>query len=140
MKIAIREIPSAGLEFSKEVPLEEIGLSPEDVESVRALNVVAKVERVGDTVLAHAKIKGKFSFVCSRCLETVERDDLGAFDFDYKIEKGVEAIDLGEDIRQELILSQPSRILCRDDCQGLCAGCGANLNKEKCKCSNDSRD
>ena len=28
----------------------------------------------------------------------------------------------------------PIRILCRPDCRGLCAKCGANLNSDKCDC------
>ncbi len=29
----------------------------------------------------------------------------------------------------------PEQILCRADCAGLCAGCGANLNDEECRCA-----
>jgi uncharacterized protein len=30
--------------------------------------------------------------------------------------------------RDALVLALPTRLLCRDDCQGLCSVCGANLN------------
>jgi len=29
------------------------------------------------------------------------------------------------------------RILCREDCKGLCPGCGANLNIEPCRCEKE---
>ena len=30
--------------------------------------------------------------------------------------------------------------LCKDDCEGLCQGCGANLNRETCACSQIAND
>ena len=30
--------------------------------------------------------------------------------------------------RDALVLALPARLLCRDDCRGLCSVCGANLN------------
>ncbi|MCX5681113.1 MAG: DUF177 domain-containing protein [Candidatus Omnitrophica bacterium] len=43
-------------------------------------------------------------------------------------------MDVGEDIREEIILGFPDKVLCAEECKGLCAGCGANLNNEKCQC------
>ena len=37
-------------------------------------------------------------------------------------------------------LSLPAKILCREDCAGLCPGCGANLNREPCTCPPPSPD
>ena len=42
--------------------------------------------------------------------------------------------DLTDDIRENLLLSMPMRIKCKEDCKGLCFSCGANLNREKCSC------
>jgi uncharacterized protein len=44
-------------------------------------------------------------------------------------------LDLGELIREELLLAAPSKSLCRPDCKGLCGGCGAELNREPCRCA-----
>ncbi len=44
-------------------------------------------------------------------------------------------LDLGEAVREALLLAVPLRPLCRDDCRGLCAGCGADLNHESCRCA-----
>lgn len=35
---------------------------------------------------------------------------------------------------EELVLALPDHVLCRDDCAGLCAGCGENLNTGVCRC------
>jgi uncharacterized protein len=43
-------------------------------------------------------------------------------------------LDLSAWARDSLALSLPAKILCREDCAGLCAGCGANLNVEPCRC------
>lgn len=36
--------------------------------------------------------------------------------------------------RDAVVLALPDQILCREDCAGLCASCGANLNREPCRC------
>jgi uncharacterized protein len=43
-------------------------------------------------------------------------------------------IDLTPLIREQILLSLPLRPLCTEECRGLCAGCGVNLNKEACRC------
>ena len=42
-------------------------------------------------------------------------------------------LDLREGLRQYILMSEP-RPLCRDDCAGLCARCGADLNAGPCEC------
>lgn len=37
-------------------------------------------------------------------------------------------------IREDILLSLPTKILCRDDCKGICPYCGANLNEKQCNC------
>jgi len=43
-------------------------------------------------------------------------------------------IDLTEAIRQYALLATPMKPLCREDCAGLCPGCGRNLNLGICDC------
>ncbi|MGI6308751.1 MAG: YceD family protein [Dethiobacteria bacterium] len=49
-------------------------------------------------------------------------------------------LDLSEYFRQLFLMSQPLKILCREDCKGLCPLCGANKNKEQCSCQQDEVD
>lgn len=87
---------------------------------------------------------------CARCLEDVP----GSFSFD--VERTVATPDMLADLPEDRIdefavvedgfldidelllelleLSMPMRFLCKEDCRGLCAGCGRNLNKENCTC------
>ena len=37
-------------------------------------------------------------------------------------------------IRNELLVQWPIRVLCKDDCKGICSRCGANLNVQTCDC------
>ena len=44
-------------------------------------------------------------------------------------------LDTDQLIREQLELALPARVLCREDCRGLCAQCGTNLNLETCQCT-----
>lgn len=49
-------------------------------------------------------------------------------------------IDFAPYVWEVLILSLPDRIVCKDDCAGLCPACGANRNESDCGCTEDGRD
>ncbi len=49
-------------------------------------------------------------------------------------------IDLAPLVRELCLLSLPTKVLCRPDCQGLCQECGANLNEGDCGCAGDEID
>ncbi len=92
--------------------------------------------------------------VCSRCsevfdfpitIESIERQYIYDLpqeniqpDEEYEqINRHSMAIDILPFIREELLLHFPSFPVCSDGCKGLCASCGANLNKKKCSCSQE---
>jgi uncharacterized protein len=45
------------------------------------------------------------------------------------------AIDIGQALRDNLVLALPQRLLCREDCPGICPECGKNLNEGTCGCA-----
>lgn len=45
---------------------------------------------------------------------------------------------LDEYVRQLFVISQIYSPLCKPDCRGLCAGCGADLNESGCSCSDET--
>ena len=49
-------------------------------------------------------------------------------------------LDLTEVLRQGVITEMPMKPLCQPQCLGLCRDCGANLNRETCRCSATNRD
>ena len=49
-------------------------------------------------------------------------------------------LDLAAICWEELMLALPPTPLCRDNCKGLCAGCGVNLNEGMCACTEEEGD
>lgn len=43
-------------------------------------------------------------------------------------------LDLGEYIKTQILISLPMKIICDEDCKGLCSSCGINLNDNTCNC------
>ena len=92
---------------------------------------------------------------CSRCLEPFRLPVNATFDLRYhpfaemsgEEEREVEEddletsyyqddqIDLNELLREQFYLALPMKPLCREDCKGLCAECGTNLNTGTCDCN-----
>jgi uncharacterized protein len=43
-------------------------------------------------------------------------------------------LELGEMLREQVILAEPMQPLCRVACRGLCPVCGQDLNERPCAC------
>ena len=81
---------------------------------------------------------------CVRCLEAAavavrvrarEYQAVSADDEELRTPYLVDGrLDLSAWARDAVVLELPEKILCREDCAGLCAGCGADLNREACTC------
>lgn len=107
----------------------------------------------------HARVTGSVSarvrLSCARCLADFERDVAAAFVVYYtEAVSGAEPDDeielaehdllsasylgdeihVNQEISEQLLMALPVKPLCDDRCQGLCQGCGRDLNKEKCAC------
>lgn len=50
------------------------------------------------------------------------------------------SLDTDELVYSELLMRWPMKILCREDCKGLCNKCGNNLNQEECGCDRTELD
>lgn len=93
----------------------------------------------------HGRVRGE----CRRCLtevrDPVDLDvDAAVFSSDpdaaddadfYPLPERAGAVDIAEVVREELALAaHTQRLLCREDCAGLCPSCGADLNAGPCQC------
>lgn len=134
LRIAVKDILSAGIELSGTISQADLNIRPEEIKSLVPLAVSAKVKRTATAIQALAQTRGKFEYTCGRCLQACEKDFEEVFDFHYPIDPEVSYIDVGEDVREEVILGFPDKVLCQEECKGLCVTCGVDLNKEKCKC------
>ena len=105
-------------------------------------------------------VRGKIGFLavarCSRCLSDVNvRTNLeiklllspseaegkmeSGGDMDYETYRG-RTIDLNDYMREQVNLSLPYKVVCAEDCKGLCSGCGQNLNEQQCGCETRQED
>jgi uncharacterized protein len=110
-------------------------------ESTRGpLKIKFVISLVGNTnVRIKGEIEGIFELVCDRCADSflqnkkIELDEI--FELSKK-ELSDRLVDLDSKVRDIVVMSFPIKILCNENCKGICLGCGVNLNKEKCKCVN----
>jgi uncharacterized protein len=102
----------------------------------------------------HVETIGRF--VCDRCLDEFEStiganyrmtyvydsSDAGEIDKDELtvIHASTNEIKIDEDVRDYVLLAVPLKLLCKEDCAGLCGICGANLNRETCDCPKQETD
>ncbi len=136
----------------------------EDDDKFEIKSFSGRVEKAGDAYVISGKLDMHFSCPCDRCLEPVNMDftedlmitlsPLGEYpDMASSGEEGLtdeeagmyvtpkDHFDISELLREEVLLLVPEKRLCRQDCKGICQGCGAALNSEKCTCvkETDSR-
>lgn len=118
--------------------------------------VNVKVEKSGTQIFLKARVSVQGAFECDRCLTPFGSLLTSSFRMCYVTEgnadsgidpaelqivpPGFSVIDLSDDIRQTVLLSVPLKLLCREDCKGLCPHCGVNLNFRSCTCSESSVD
>lgn len=135
-----------------DVPTPEGGVA-----SCHAL-AIAEITRSGARYDIRTRVTGTVRLECHRCLgafelpvETefeivVHRGDRsappeGAEEDDYLVlAAGEERYDIFPRAREALILEIPIKVLCREDCKGVCPRCGADLNAGKCGCAGSSGD
>jgi len=118
----------------------EIGDS-ECVTPVGGMAYSLKVEAVGTELLVRGEVRQRLRCVCSRCAAVFETEAVDP-DFVYSAEIIAlsDFLDLTEEVREAIILALPGYPVCRDDCQGLCMACGANLNTAACSCRKKGKD
>ena len=105
-------------------------------------------------IRVRASYAGEFEQPCARCLEPVRQRLEGNFDLIFRPagadgRAGEHAITedeaeigyyeesgllLEDAVREQVLLALPGRVLCRQDCKGLCPHCGVNRNLSTCEC------
>ncbi|TAN21890.1 MAG: DUF177 domain-containing protein [Acidobacteria bacterium] len=119
------------------------------------LHFEGKARLVGEGMRLQGHVRGDIAPACARCLEpismTVDRDVDLLYEPEALIGDSAEAeihaadtevaffsgpgVDLEEVAREQILLALPMQPLCKSDCRGLCARCGANLNQGPCPCA-----
>ncbi len=122
--------------------LGDFKLSPDFETST--LKGAIRINRTPQGVLAQADFKAEIPATCVRCLEDflqlIQTDFTELFS--YKSHPTTEMgliipedgnIDFAPLVREFLLLEVPIKLLCREDCKGLCSICGENLNQTVCE-------
>lgn len=154
MRVPVTDLigsPGATRALARAVPVDEFGDDPwgaaEDaIEDPVELDL--HLDAVVDGILVRGALRFEVELACARCLEGQRRSidvDVAELFFDpaklehedddepgYLIIDDLTAIDLSTMVRDALLIDLPVRVLCRDDCQGLCPECGADRNLVDC--------
>lgn len=115
-----------------------------------------EITNLGKKVIRIAgSAKVKTIIPCDRCLEDVPYVFELEFEreVDMKLTEGerresdeeynfLEETNINTDtlIQNELLINWPIRVLCQEDCKGICSNCGANLNHGECGCDRQVLD
>jgi uncharacterized protein len=109
-----------------------------------------RLSRTKEGVLVQAQLNTAVPGECYRCLDTTEHqmnidlEELYVFhssDRNAPFRIGEDAmLDMAPLLREEVLIEASHGALCAPDCQGLCTGCGINLNRNTCDCEVDDID
>ncbi|MBI5837757.1 MAG: DUF177 domain-containing protein [Candidatus Eisenbacteria bacterium] len=155
MELDVKSLPQGPSETVLECRAVELDMDSDAATFEDRVVARFRVTRHGDNVLIHGTGDATVRSDCARCLEPTrqpltaeftayaERRPVGGTKgLDRELEAdnyiffhdGVR-LEVGQVVREALLLALPLRFLCRPDCRGLCPGCGANLNTEPCTCA-----
>ena len=155
-RINISNLSEGIHEYFFEAEPSKIGL---DERFRNLVKIKVRLDKSLRQILLQAKMWAEGEFVCDRCLDNFDwqmekkyamvyiQGDRSTVDL--KKEEEIQAlsadtnyIDLDEDVRQYIQLAIPQKLLCQENCLGICPTCGVNKNNESCFCNaqiSDSR-
>ena len=163
MLIEVAELELHPFDFQEEFPPDAIDLGP-DVRQVTGLKTSGRAQLVEEhhgkrTIIKDIRLQGdlatRLELPCARCLDAVVQDVARTFDLLYRplgtdagneelsvtaaeAEIGYyqgEGVLLEDALREQVLLAVPLKVVCREDCKGLCPTCGKNRNTEPCSCA-----
>jgi uncharacterized protein len=163
MLIELAELELHPVDFQEEFPPDAIDLG-EDLRQLTLLKTSGRAQLVVEhhgkrNVIQDIRLNGELAtrleLLCARCLEPVVQDVTRKFDLLYRplgTDAGNEELSvtvaeaevgyyqgdgllLEDAIREQVLLAVPLKVVCREDCKGLCPTCGKNRNTEPCSCA-----
>lgn len=167
LKITLSLMTENGVSIDTVVPVHELCPECEEVLPLDDVSVEGLLYQVDEEYLFKGNICGIYKHTCDRCLEgtQVPFDLAVLWSFEEGVIKGPleelseddedleeqekreytrvyegDKIDLSPYVWEEIVLTTPSKFLCKEDCAGLCSRCGVNLNLERCICTDGVDD
>lgn len=168
MLIKIHELELHPIDFEEEFRPGVLDFGP-GFRQASALRAAGRAQLVKEHRGKRQKIKDirldgnlatTFELACARCLEPVVQNVAHKFDLLYRPqgadagpeERSVTATEaevsyyqgegllLEDALREQVLLAVPLKVICRENCKGLCPHCGKNLNVEQCSCAEPAED
>lgn len=152
MVVDLRQLFQAA---GEQIPVKyELDLSSYEINQkkpfITPLLVTGRVQNVAGIVSLDYSVSGMMHLSCDRCLTEFERKFSGKYqhilvteletdDEEYIVVEDM-LLDLDELVTLDVVLEYPTKILCSSECKGLCAQCGADLNKGDCGCKQSKGD
>lgn len=168
MLIEIQQLQVHPLDFEEKLAPGQIDFGPELLQTgdLRAAGRAQLVEerhgkhQIIQDIRVNGELTATFQMACARCLEPVTQKLAHKFDLLYrpvgadagKEELSVTAVEaeisyyegdglLLEDVlREQVLLAIPIKVICKEDCKGLCPHCGKSLNLAQCSCEEPVED
>lgn len=147
MRIQIGGLSEGEHEYRFRAEVSELELQ----ESFRGdVEVDVTLEKTGNQLFLRGLVRAKGTFPCDRCTGSFDYPISATYQMYYlpegsdtpqidpaelqTVPYGAGIIDIAEDVRQTVLLAVPLKLLCSEDCEGLCPRCGRNLNIGTCSC------
>ena len=154
MRIELENLEGGKSDFAHVYNPDDLNPVDERVNLIAPATVNGKIQRAGNEVFVNGHVDTRVQVECDRCLKPVEIPVSADFELDYitgseyesssaaeltEAEMSVavfdgEAIDVDEIVKEQILLTVPTRMLCREDCKGICPECGTDRNTGECDC------
>lgn len=116
------------------------------------LHVWGSVSNNGKSLILRARAEGSMQTSCARCMKDITVPV--GFDIDENLVVGESAENVDEDVIvlgdakfdaddivfENFLMNVEGKYLCGEDCRGLCANCGKDLNEGECDCAKQAID
>ena len=145
----IIDCPGASVPFSASVDLRDLryGVTNPVSEPVLASGTVRNTAGV---LVMTGEITTRIHGICDRCASAFDREIHFPINVVLVTEMANEenedewvfplegdSADLDDIVRTVFVLNLDSKLLCKEDCKGLCYRCGKNLNEGPCNCQKE---
>ena len=114
------------------------------------INAVGTVRNTAGVLVMTGLISTTIHGICDRCADEFSREVEFPIDVvlvqeltneenedEWVFPLEADAADLDDIVRTVFVLNLDSKLLCKEDCKGLCCRCGKNLNHGPCGCQKE---
>jgi len=160
MRIELENLEGGKSDFAHVYNPDDLNPVDERVNLSGPAKVTGRIRLAGNEVFVNGHVETRAQVECDRCLKPVQIPVNADFELEYitgteyessgvaeltEAEMSVsvfdgDGIDVDEIVKEQILLAVPTRMLCREDCKGICPQCGTDRNTGACKCVTEEID